>query len=190
MAGNGNATWRSLRGGAIRSRHSRIAAMSPPFASSIAFRISSSASPSSNASSASVARLRRPLGLPAGFPLCPGLNLVSCFLPAISDFFLKTVSDHSKASVLAPTVNLTLIAFCGGPIGSLSAFLVGVIALAGLTLSRAKCLKNYTASAQCLICANGKCPPLLRRLLSARHPRRGIALAKAAPLPQTLRRQP
>jgi hypothetical protein len=91
------------------------------------------------------------------------LNLVFCFLPAISDFFLKTVSDHSKASVLAPTVDLTLIAFCGGPIGSLSAFLVGVLAPAGLTLSRAQCLKNYTAGAQCLICADG--PPLLRRCL-------------------------
>jgi len=44
--------------------------------------------------------------------------------------------------------------FAAGPIGSLSAFLVGALALAGLTLSRAKCLKNYTASAQCLICAD------------------------------------
>jgi len=28
---------------------------------------------------------------------------------------------------------------------------VGAIALAGLTLSRAQCLKNHTASAQCMI---------------------------------------
>jgi uncharacterized membrane protein len=85
---------------------------------------------------------------------------------------------------------LTLIVFRGGPIGSLSAFLVGALALAGLTLSRTQCLKNYTASAQRLICANGKCPPLLRRLLSARHPHRVIiALAKAPVLPRYRRRQ-
>jgi len=51
---------------------------------------------------------------------------------------------------------LTLIVFRGGPIGSLSAFLVGALALAGLTLSRTQCLKNHTASAQCLIGAGGR----------------------------------
>jgi len=87
-------------------------------------------------------------------------------------FLAIRISDvRMRASSLRLLI-LTLIVFRGGPIGSLSAFLVGALALAGLTLSRAQCLKNHTASAQYLICADGKCPPLLRRLLSARHPHR------------------
>jgi hypothetical protein len=84
--------------------------------------------------------------------------------------FRHTNLRRPNASVLASTVDLTLVIFRGGPVGSLSAFLVGAIAPAGLTLSRTQCLNNHTASAQCLICADG--PPLLRRLLSARHPHR------------------
>lgn len=50
------------------------ACMSPAFASSMAFRVRASPSPSSNASIASVALLREPAGLPFGLPDRPGLN--------------------------------------------------------------------------------------------------------------------
>jgi hypothetical protein len=59
--------------------------MSPSFASSIAFRVNSSASPSSRASRASVVAFLAPLGRPPGFPDWPGLNgLPGCFLGVFS----------------------------------------------------------------------------------------------------------
>jgi hypothetical protein len=48
--------------------------MSPFLASSIALRVRTALSPSSNASMASVVAFRVPLGLPAGLPDWPGLN--------------------------------------------------------------------------------------------------------------------
>src|SRR5262249_24381968 len=75
--GSSNSTGRSFRGGAIRSRHSRSAARSPSFASSIALRVMVSASPSSRASTASVVLLRVPLSFPAGLPLFPGSKGIS-----------------------------------------------------------------------------------------------------------------
>jgi hypothetical protein len=48
--------------------------MSPSSAFSTALRLSASASPSSNASTAIVVLLREPLGRPAGLPLLPGSN--------------------------------------------------------------------------------------------------------------------
>src|ERR1017187_6788835 len=62
---------RSLRGGMSRSRQRRSAVMSPPRASSIAFRVSCSASPSSKDSISKVAWLRLPGGRPDGLPLVP-----------------------------------------------------------------------------------------------------------------------
>ena len=67
-SGRANIVGRSRRGGRIRSRQRRNAIESPASARSIALRVSASASPSSNASAARVARWRAPLGLPAGFP--------------------------------------------------------------------------------------------------------------------------
>jgi hypothetical protein len=57
-------TGRSLRGGTIRSRHSRWAVVSPSFASSMALRVKAFASPSSSFSAATVALPRLPSGLP------------------------------------------------------------------------------------------------------------------------------
>src|SRR5262249_15888532 len=75
--GSSNGTGRSFRGGAIRSRHSRSAARSPSFASSIALRVMVAASPSSRASTASVVLLRVPLSFPAGLPLFAGSKGIS-----------------------------------------------------------------------------------------------------------------
>jgi hypothetical protein len=66
--GRASVVGRSRRGGRMRSRQRRNAIGSPASARSIALRVSASASPSSNASAARVARWRAPLGLPAGFP--------------------------------------------------------------------------------------------------------------------------
>src|ERR1035441_769952 len=62
---------RSLRGGMSRSKQRRSAVMSPARASSIAFRVSCSASPSSKDSISKVAWLRLPGGRPDGLPLVP-----------------------------------------------------------------------------------------------------------------------
>jgi hypothetical protein len=61
-------TGRSLRGGRIRSMHSRRATGSPTMASSMVFRVSASASPSRRASAATVARLRPFLVAPEDCP--------------------------------------------------------------------------------------------------------------------------
>ena len=57
--------------GANRSMHMRMAAISPPFAISIALRAIASPSPSSRPSMRTVALLRDPNGRPAGLPLWP-----------------------------------------------------------------------------------------------------------------------
>jgi len=62
---------RPRRGAMIRSKQSRIAAASPSRASAMAFRVSASTSPSSNASAMRVASFRQPGGLPAGLPDWP-----------------------------------------------------------------------------------------------------------------------
>src|SRR4051794_30706765 len=62
----------------MRSMQSRRAGPSPPFASSIAFRVIASASPSSRVSAATVTRWRAPLGFP-GLPRSNGFPRV---LPA------------------------------------------------------------------------------------------------------------
>ena len=66
--GKFSATSRSRRGGKIRSKQIFSAKTLPSRASSIILRVSASASPSSNASAARVARWRAPLGFPAGLP--------------------------------------------------------------------------------------------------------------------------
>ena len=53
--GNSKLMGRSRRGGNIRSRHKRIAVLSPASAISTAFRVSASASPSSSISATTVA---------------------------------------------------------------------------------------------------------------------------------------
>src|SRR3984893_17577765 len=82
--GRAKETGRSLRGGRILSRQSRRATESPSFARSIAFRVSTSASPSSSASTASVVLLRAPRGLPLGFPLWPLRKRAPCFVSVFS----------------------------------------------------------------------------------------------------------
>ena len=82
-AGSLKLTGRSRRGGKIRSRHSRIAVLSPASAISTTFRVSASASPSSSASAASVVRWRAPLGLPPGFPERPFENGRPRCIPAV-----------------------------------------------------------------------------------------------------------
>ena len=57
--------------GANRSMHMRMAAISPPFAISIALRAIASDSPSSRFCMRTVALLRDPCGRPAGLPLWP-----------------------------------------------------------------------------------------------------------------------
>ena len=74
IVGTANSISRSLRGGTSRSMHSRSAVVSPASASSTAFRVRASASPSSNDSAAIVERLREPRGRPAGLPDWPGRN--------------------------------------------------------------------------------------------------------------------
>jgi len=74
IAGNAKGTCRSLRGGDSRPRQSRISAVSPLFAISIAFLTIVSASSSSSFSIATVTLLRDPAGLPFGLPDCPGSN--------------------------------------------------------------------------------------------------------------------
>ena len=54
--------------GRMRSRHMCSATTSPAMASSMAFRVSAFASPSSNDSAMRVARLRQPLARPLGLP--------------------------------------------------------------------------------------------------------------------------
>lgn len=90
-------TRRSRRGGKMRSRHRRNAVLSPESASSIALRVSLSASPSSNASAASVVRWRAPWGLPRGLPERPFEKRPPLFLTCI--YRHRSRSDSS----LAPT---------------------------------------------------------------------------------------
>src|SRR5262245_9833705 len=59
--GRSKVTGRSRLGGTSRSRHSRSAVASPSFAAAIAVLVMASASPSNNASTASVVWLREPL---------------------------------------------------------------------------------------------------------------------------------
>ena len=83
-SGMSNGAGLSLRGGMILSRHKRKAVVSPSNARSIAFRVRASASPSNNASMASVALLRAPLGRPEGLPDWPGLKPPCCFRTVLS----------------------------------------------------------------------------------------------------------
>ena len=78
ITGKSKATGLSLRGGASLSMQSLSACMSPAFASSMAFRVRASPSPSSNASIAKVALLRDPAALPFGLPDWPFFHLLSC----------------------------------------------------------------------------------------------------------------
>src|ERR1019366_6742522 len=71
MGGRSKWIGRALRGGMSRSRQRRSAVMSPAIASSIAFRVNCSASPSSRDSISKVAWLRLPGGRPDGLPLVP-----------------------------------------------------------------------------------------------------------------------
>nr|ABZ06097.1 hypothetical protein ALOHA_HF4000005I08ctg1g23 [uncultured marine microorganism HF4000_005I08] len=82
---------RDLMVGKIRSKQSRIAAISPSLAFSMALRVMTSASPSSNSSAARVALLRAPLGLPFGLPLRPFLNFVSFAIP-VSVLYFQAIS--------------------------------------------------------------------------------------------------
>ena len=83
----------------MRSRHRRKAVRSPDLASSIALRVSVSASPSSRASIASVVLLRAPFGLPAGLPDWPGLNQWSGFL-SLRWFYSGQLSARHQATAV------------------------------------------------------------------------------------------
>ena len=89
--------------------------------------VDASASPSNKASMARVVLLRAPLALPAGFPDCPGANLVPCILSVFSGI----VSQYHKGKPDAIKVRT-------GPI-RLSVFhldfAVGRPVLAGIGLS-------------------------------------------------------
>jgi hypothetical protein len=97
--GRAKETGRSLRGGRILSRQSRRATESPSFARSIAFRVSTSASPSSSASTASVVLLRAPGGLPLGFPLWPLRKRAPCFVSLFSSILAPNCQpiEHAPA---------------------------------------------------------------------------------------------
>src|ERR1700720_225050 len=97
-----NAAWpgsSTLRGGRSRSRQRRSAVVSPSFARSIAFRVSTSASPSSSASTASVVLLRAPRGLPLGFPLWPLRKRGPCFVSVFSSILAPNCQliEHAPA---------------------------------------------------------------------------------------------
>jgi hypothetical protein len=73
-----------------------MATVSPALAISIAFRVSVSASSPSSSSMACVTRCRVPLGFPAGLPLWPGLNRVSCFAPAFAGPRAPVIASHQQ----------------------------------------------------------------------------------------------
>jgi hypothetical protein len=82
----------------MRSRQRRSAVRSPPFPSSMALRVSVSASPSNRASRARVVAFLEPFGRPSGLPDSPGLNRVSLFRPAASPVSSgPLVTGHSSA---------------------------------------------------------------------------------------------
>src|SRR6516162_7632461 len=76
----------------------RSAGISPVLASSIAFLVRASASPSKSASSANVVAFREPRGRPSGLPDSPGLNLVSCFLPVLSDLLIAFLHANLRGA--------------------------------------------------------------------------------------------
>ena len=89
---------RSLRGGSSRSKQRRKAITLPPWASSTAFRVRASASPSSKAWVARVALFKAPLGRPWGLPLCPltkGRPLDFCAAFAVKSSLLLFISPSS-----------------------------------------------------------------------------------------------